>query len=59
MGLDIGTFLTVYSLVLSGSLLSLNPSYSIGNHSDDVENLLDNVGGLLGVFLVPNERLIC
>ncbi|TVY59433.1 Aromatic peroxygenase [Lachnellula cervina] len=48
MGLDIGTFLTVYSLVLSGSLLSLNPSYSIGNHSDDVENLLDNVGGLLG-----------
>lgn len=48
MGLDIGTFLTVYSLVLAGNPLSLNPSYSIGNFSADVENILDNAAGILG-----------
>jgi len=50
MGIDIATFLTTYSLVLSGNALSINPSYSIGDESAEAQNILDNLGGLLGKF---------
>ncbi|CZR52765.1 related to oxidase [Phialocephala subalpina] len=50
MGKDISTILAVYGTVLGGNVVSLNPSVSMGGYSSSAnpENLLDNLGGLLG-----------
>ncbi|TVY16126.1 Aromatic peroxygenase [Lachnellula arida] len=52
MGRDISTILAVYGTLLGGNLVSTNPSVSIGGRSTvesvNPENLLDNLGGLLG-----------
>ncbi|KAK4501880.1 hypothetical protein PRZ48_007689 [Zasmidium cellare] len=48
MGLEIATILSVLGVVWTGNPLSLNPSFSINGPDDRVENLLDDVLGLLG-----------
>lgn len=47
-GVDLATVLGLISVLFVGNPLSLNPSYSIGGPTTGVENLLDNLGGLLG-----------
>lgn len=47
-GVDLATVLGLISVLFVGNPLSLNPSYSIGGPTANVENLLDNLGGLLG-----------
>lgn len=49
MGIDLATILGVMGTVWVGNPLSLNPSFSIGGPSPAVNNLLDNVGGLVGM----------
>jgi len=48
MGIDIATVLAIYGTVEGGNALSLNPGFSMGGTSDDSENALNNLGGLLG-----------
>lgn len=48
MGIEIATILSVMGVVWTGNPLSLNPSFSIDGNDTRVENLLDNVLGLLG-----------
>ncbi|KAG2415253.1 hypothetical protein HFD88_006444 [Aspergillus terreus] len=48
MGVDLATILAVMGTVWTGNPLSLNPSFSIGGRDTGVNNLLDNIGGLLG-----------
>ncbi|ODM14756.1 hypothetical protein SI65_09750 [Aspergillus cristatus] len=48
MGVDLATVLAVMGTVWGGNPLSLDPSFSIGGKDDRVNNLLDNLGGLLG-----------
>ncbi|KAF8860756.1 hypothetical protein BDZ45DRAFT_703680 [Acephala macrosclerotiorum] len=47
MGKDISTILAVYGTVFGGNIVSLNPSGGYSS-SANPENLLDNLGGLLG-----------
>lgn len=47
-GVDLATVLGLISVLFVGNPLSTNPSYSIGGATPQVENLLDNLGGLLG-----------
>lgn len=47
-GVDLATVLGLISVLFVGNPLSTNPSYSIGGPTPKVENLLDNLGGLLG-----------
>ena len=48
MGVDLATVLAVMGTVWGGNPLSLDPSFSIGGKDTGVENLLGNLGGLLG-----------
>lgn len=50
MGIDLGTFLATYGVVMDGNPLSLNPGWSIGGPPLDPseQNLLGNLVGLLG-----------
>ncbi|KAK7543779.1 Chloroperoxidase [Phyllosticta citricarpa] len=48
MGLELATVLGVMGTVWTGNPLSLNPGFSIGGPNDETDNLLDNLGGLLG-----------
>ncbi|KAF2171058.1 hypothetical protein M409DRAFT_19031 [Zasmidium cellare ATCC 36951] len=48
MGIEIATILSVMGVVWTGNPLSLNPSFSIDGNDTRIENLLDNVLGLLG-----------
>lgn len=47
-GVDLATVLGLISVLFVGNPLSADPSYSIGGPTPKVENLLDNLGGLLG-----------
>lgn len=47
-GVDLATVLALISVLFVGNPLSVKPSYSIGGPTPEVENLLDNLGGLLG-----------
>ncbi|KAF7715040.1 Chloroperoxidase domain-containing protein [Penicillium ucsense] len=48
MGIDLATVLAIMGTVWTGDPLSLDPRFSIGGRSTGVNNLLDNLGGLLG-----------
>lgn len=48
MGIDLATILAVMGTVWTGNPLSLEPSFSIGGVTPEVENLLGDLGGLLG-----------
>jgi hypothetical protein len=48
MGVDLGTILAVMGTVFSGNPLSLDPSFSIGGSTPKNNNILGNLGGLLG-----------
>lgn len=48
MGVDLGTILAVMGTVFSGNAISLKPGFSIGGSSKKVNNILGNIGGLLG-----------
>ncbi|GIJ85033.1 hypothetical protein Asppvi_003888 [Aspergillus pseudoviridinutans] len=48
MGVDLGTILALMGLVWTGNPLALDPSFSIGGRDTGVNNLLNNLGGLLG-----------
>ncbi len=48
MGLDLGTFLSVFATTMVGDLLSLNPGFSLGGATPAVEDILGNVFGLIG-----------
>lgn len=48
MGVDLATILAIMGTVWTGDPLSLDPSFSIGGVDPGVDNLLDNLGGLLG-----------
>ncbi|PIG89593.1 oxidase [Aspergillus arachidicola] len=48
MGVDLATILGAMGTVWTGNPLSLDPSFSIGGGNTDVNNLLGNLGGLLG-----------
>ncbi|KAF7597427.1 hypothetical protein BBP40_003674 [Aspergillus hancockii] len=48
MGIDLATVLGVMGTVWTGNPLSLDPSFSIGGRDTGVNNLLSNLGGLLG-----------
>lgn len=43
------TILAIMGVVWTGNPLSLDPSFSIGGHDTGVNNLLGNLGGLLGM----------
>lgn len=47
-GVDLATVLGLISVLFVGDPLSTNPGYSIGGPTTRVENLLNNLGGLLG-----------
>lgn len=47
-GVDLATVLALLSVIFVGNPVSLSPSYSIGGATSSVENILDNLGGLLG-----------
>ncbi|KAJ5918280.1 hypothetical protein N7454_010655 [Penicillium verhagenii] len=51
MGVDLATVLAIMGTVWTGDPLSLDPSFSIGGRDTGVNNLLDNLGGLLGTPL--------
>lgn len=51
MGVDIATILGAMGTVWTGNPLSLDPSFSIGGRTTGVNNLLGNLGGLLGSSL--------
>lgn len=48
MGVDLATVLAIMGTVWTGDPLSLDPSFSIGGRDTGVNNLLNNLGGLLG-----------
>jgi hypothetical protein len=48
MGLDLATILAVMGTVWVGDALSLSPGFSIGGETPAVDDLLDNLFGLLG-----------
>lgn len=48
MGVDLGAILAVMGTVFVGNPLSLDPGFSIGGPSSASNNLLGNLGGLLG-----------
>ena len=48
MGVDLATVLAIMGTVWTGDPLSLDPSFSIGGRDAGVNNLLGNLGGLLG-----------
>ncbi|GAT25048.1 oxidase [Aspergillus luchuensis] len=48
MGVDLATVLALMGTVWTGNPLSLDPSFSIGGRDIGVNNLLGNLGGLLG-----------
>ncbi|KAJ5675773.1 hypothetical protein N7462_008670 [Penicillium macrosclerotiorum] len=48
MGIDLATVLAIMGTVWTGDPLSLDPSFSIGGRDTGVNNLLNNLGGLLG-----------
>ncbi|KAH1272502.1 hypothetical protein KXX33_004743 [Aspergillus fumigatus] len=48
MGVDLATILALMGLVWTGNPLALVPSFSIGGRDPGVNNLLNNLGGLLG-----------
>lgn len=50
MGVDLATILAIMGTVWTGDTLSLDPSFSIGGRDTGVNNLLGNLGGLLGQF---------
>jgi hypothetical protein len=48
MGLDLGGILSIMGTVFVGNPLSLTPGFSIGEGGGRTENLLGNLGGVLG-----------
>jgi hypothetical protein len=48
MGIDLATVLAIMGTVWTGDPLSLDPSFSIGGRDTGVNNILGNLGGLLG-----------
>ena len=48
MGVDLATVLAIMGTVWTGDVLSLDPSFSIGGPDTGVNNLLNNLGGILG-----------
>ncbi|KAK6838809.1 hypothetical protein RU639_000907 [Aspergillus parasiticus] len=48
LGVDLATILGAMGTVWTGNPLSLDPSFSIGGGNTGVNNLLGNLGGLLG-----------
>ena len=52
MGVDLATVLATTSAIWVGNPLSLNPSFSLGGTTPKVSNLLGNLGGLLGIFVI-------
>lgn len=50
ISVELATLLSVMGVVWTGNLISLSPSFSIGGNDTDVQNLLGNVLGLLGVY---------
>ncbi|CAG8382920.1 unnamed protein product [Penicillium salamii] len=48
MGVDLATILAIMGTVWTGDPLSLDPRFSIGDRDTGVNNLLNNLGGLLG-----------
>lgn len=49
MGVDLATVLAIMGTVWTGNPLSLDPRFSIGGRDTGVNDLLGNLGGLLGV----------
>ena len=50
MGIDLGTFLSVFATTMVGNLLSLDPGFSLGGQTPAVEDILGNVLGLIGAY---------
>ncbi|OOQ83922.1 oxidase [Penicillium brasilianum] len=48
MGIDLATVLAIMGTVWTGDPLSLDPGFSIGGRDTGVNNILGNLGGLLG-----------
>jgi hypothetical protein len=57
MGVDLATILAIMGTVWTGDPLSLDPSFSIGGRDTGVNNLLNNLGGLLGMCYLKWNRL--
>jgi len=51
MGVDLATVLAIMGTVWTGDAISLDPSFSIGGVDPGVNNLLDNLGGILGQYI--------
>jgi hypothetical protein len=49
MGLDLSTILAAMGTVFVGDAISVAPGFSIGGSSPAVEDILGNLGGLLGM----------
>ncbi|KAJ5350648.1 hypothetical protein N7541_008375 [Penicillium brevicompactum] len=48
MGVDLATILAIMGTVWTGDPISLDPRFSIGGRDTGVNNLLNNLGGVLG-----------
>lgn len=51
MGVDLATVLAIMGTVWTGDPFSLDPRFSIGGRDTGVNNLLGNIGGLIGQYL--------
>lgn len=58
MGIELATVLTVMGVVWAGDPISLNPSFSIGGSDTAVDNLLDGVLGILGMYGIPSHVVV-
>ena len=55
MGIELSTILGVMGTVWTGDVVSLDPSFSIGGKSPAVNNILGNLGGLLGMRTLAQD----
>lgn len=56
MGVDLATILAIMGTVWTGDPISLDPRFSIGGRDTGVNNLLNNLGGVLGKPMTVHIR---
>lgn len=56
MGVDLATILAIMGTVWTGDPISLDPRFSIGGRDTGVNNLLNNLGGVLGKSMTLHIR---
>jgi hypothetical protein len=55
MGIDLATVLAVMGTVWVGDPISIAPGFSIAGETPGIDNLLNDLGGLLGMQFRPQS----